>query len=57
MTAPIKDVSKIQNILDLTIDEQIEKCGLEINKVYNEDCMIGMQRIKDKSIDMILFIY
>ena len=26
--------------------------GLEINKVYNEDCMIGMGKIKDKSIDM-----
>ncbi|WP_108558358.1 DNA-methyltransferase [Arcobacter caeni] len=30
------------------------KYGLEINKVYNEDCMIGMEKIKDKSIDMIL---
>jgi len=25
-----------------------------INKIYNEDCLIGMQRIPDKSIDMIL---
>lgn len=25
-----------------------------INKVFNEDCLIGMQRIPDKSIDMIL---
>lgn len=32
----------------------IEKYGLEINKVYNEDCLIGMEQIKDKSIDMIL---
>lgn len=30
------------------------KYGLEINKVYNEDCLVGMQKIKDKSIDMIL---
>ena len=30
------------------------KYGLEINKVYNEDCMIGMKKIKDNSIDMIL---
>ncbi len=30
------------------------KYGLEINKVYNEDCLIGMKKIKDKSIDMIL---
>ena len=25
-----------------------------INKIYNEDCLIGMRRIPDKSIDMIL---
>jgi len=25
-----------------------------INKVFNEDCLIGMQRIPDKSVDMIL---
>lgn len=30
------------------------KYGLEINKIYNEDCLIGMKKIKDKSIDMIL---
>lgn len=28
--------------------------GLPINTIYNEDCLIGMQRINDKSIDMIL---
>lgn len=27
---------------------------IEINRVYEEDCLIGMKRIKDKSIDMIL---
>lgn len=27
---------------------------IEINKVYNEDCLIGMQKIEDKSIDMVL---
>lgn len=27
---------------------------LELNKIYNEDCLIGMQKIDDKSIDMIL---
>ena len=25
-----------------------------INKVFNEDCLIGMQRIPDKSIDCII---
>ena len=27
---------------------------LEINKIYNEDCLQGMKDIPDKSIDMIL---
>lgn len=27
---------------------------LEINKIYNEDCLIGMQKIADKSIDCIV---
>ena len=24
---------------------------MEINKIYNEDCLIGIKKIKDKSID------
>ena len=32
----------------------IDKYGLEINKIYNEDCIVGMKKLKDKSIDMIL---
>lgn len=27
---------------------------LELNKIYNEDCLEGMKRIPDKSVDMIL---
>lgn len=27
---------------------------MELNKIYNEDCLQGMKRIKDKSVDMIL---
>ncbi|PZL70113.1 cytosine methyltransferase [Enterococcus plantarum] len=27
---------------------------LELNKIYNMDCLVGMQQIPDKSIDMIL---
>ena len=27
---------------------------MELNKIYNEDCLIGMQEIESKSIDMIL---
>jgi site-specific DNA-methyltransferase (adenine-specific) len=27
---------------------------IELNKIYNEDCLIGMSRIPDKSVDMIL---
>ncbi len=30
------------------------KYGLEINKVYNENCLVGMKRIKDGSIDAII---
>lgn len=28
--------------------------GIGINKIYNEDCLVGMQEIQDGSIDMIL---
>lgn len=28
--------------------------NIELNKIYNEDCLEGMKKIKDKSIDMIL---
>ena len=27
---------------------------IDVNKIYNEDCLIGMQRIPDKSIDCII---
>jgi DNA modification methylase len=27
---------------------------IELNRIYNEDCLIGMKRIPDKAIDMIL---
>ena len=27
---------------------------MEINKIYNEDCLEGMKRIADGSIDMVL---
>lgn len=27
---------------------------IELNKIYNEDCLQGMKRIEDKSVDMIL---
>ena len=52
MTAPIKETVTDEKVL--TKEQQIERYGLEINKIYNEDCLIGMERIKDKSIDMIL---
>lgn len=41
MTAPLHLIEK-------------ETYGLEINKVYNEDCLEGMKRIRSRSIDMIL---
>ena len=27
---------------------------MELNKIYNEDCLVGMDKIEDKSVDMIL---
>ena len=27
---------------------------VELNTIYNEDCLVGMKRIPDKSVDMIL---
>src|SRR5699024_6537634 len=27
---------------------------MELNKIYNEDCLEGMKRIPDRSVDMIL---
>ena len=27
---------------------------IELNKIYNEDCLEGMKRIPDKSVDLIL---
>ena len=27
---------------------------IELNRIYNEDCLEGMKRLPDKSIDMIL---
>ena len=31
-----------------------EGFAIELNKIYNEDCLEGMKRIPDKSVDMIL---
>ena len=27
---------------------------MELNKIYNEDCLVGMKKIPDKSVDMVL---
>ena len=27
---------------------------MELNKIYNEDCLEGLKKIPDKSVDMIL---
>ena len=31
-----------------------QRKSMEINKIYNEDCLDGMKRIADGSIDMIV---
>jgi len=37
-----------------TKNELANSIGIELNRVYEEDCLRGMKKIKDKSIDMIL---
>ena len=27
---------------------------LQVNKIYNEDCLVGIKRIPDKSIDLVI---
>ena len=34
--------------------EKINKYGVQINKIYNQDCLEGMKKIKDSCVDMIL---
>src|SRR5699024_7502392 len=37
------------------VQEHVQGVGMmELNKIYNEDCLEGMKRIPDKSVDMIL---
>jgi len=38
----------------ISVENKFNNIGIEINKVYEEDCLRGMKKIKDKSIDMIL---
>lgn len=40
-------------VAPLHIQDEL-RYGLKLNKVYNEDCLEGMKKINDKSIDMIL---
>jgi site-specific DNA-methyltransferase (adenine-specific) len=35
-------------------NEVIQQQDLEINKIYNEDCIIGMKKIKNESVDIII---
>lgn len=43
----IEDDPEIKN-------EVITQQDLEINKIYNEDCVIGMKKIKSESVDIII---
>lgn len=27
---------------------------MEIDRIYNEDCLVGMKRIPDKSVDLVV---
>lgn len=38
----------------ISFENKLDNIGIEINRVYEEDCLLGMRKIKNKSIDMIL---
>jgi len=45
---------KIELIIEEDDDDDEVKEELEINKIYNEDCIIGMKKIKNESVDIII---
>tara|TARA_B100001996_G_C18623753_1_gene578880 strand:- start:229 stop:1176 length:948 start_codon:yes stop_codon:yes gene_type:complete len=51
--------SKIKEMLDKVVEEKLEKIklssiNLENNQVYNEDCINGMKKLNDDSVDIII---
>ena len=44
----------IENDEEEINNEVITQQDLEINKIYNEDCVIGMKKIKSESVDIII---
>ena len=46
----IKNNENINN--EVVIHEVVEK--LELNKIYNEDCILGMKKIKSETVDVII---
>jgi DNA modification methylase len=42
------------NKTDVSYEDWKEIVHIELNKIYNQDCLVGMRGIEDKSIDMIL---
>src|SRR5699024_1640084 len=41
----------------VTVEKKVKlggECLMELNKIYNEDCLEGMKKMLDKSVDMIL---
>ena len=41
---------------DIKADPKFFGFSMEIDKIYNEDCLVGMKAIPDKSIDLIIEI-
>ena len=35
-------------------DENVVETNMELNKIYNEDCVTGMMKINDNSVDIII---
>ena len=50
---PIEPI--IENIKPEISNEVIISQEIEINKIHNEDCVLGMKKIKDASVDIIIF--
>ena len=42
----------LENVVET--DENVVETNMELNKIYNEDCVTGMMKINDNSVDIII---
>jgi len=43
----------VENEIEIKIKNEVE-VEIEINKIYNEDCILGMKKIKNETVDIII---